>query len=152
MWVTSSIASRTCVNQRSENSGVSSISFGEYKFNSDYIFTRMGTCRSFCSVPLRYNARQFGSIFMAALRSRCGHYIFALWFLLLLLSSFFLSSPNLSRRRLDVYHPNFAALNRGRHLYSAGRPSRWALAHILVFCGGTPLSENACANCLKIAS
>jgi len=28
--------------------------------------------------------------------------------------------------------PNFAALNRGRHIYSAGRPSRWALAHILV--------------------
>jgi len=26
--------------------------------------------------------------------------------------------------------PNFVALNRGRHLYSAGRPSRWALAHI----------------------
>ena len=25
---------------------------------------------------------------------------------------------------------NFTALNRGRHLYSAGRPSRWALAHI----------------------
>ena len=23
-------------------------------------------------------------------------------------------------------------MNRGRHLYSAGRPSRWALAHILV--------------------
>jgi len=28
--------------------------------------------------------------------------------------------------------PNFAALSRGRLLYSAGRPSRWALAHILV--------------------
>ena len=28
--------------------------------------------------------------------------------------------------------PNFAALNRGCHRYSAGRPSRWALAHILV--------------------
>jgi len=28
--------------------------------------------------------------------------------------------------------PNFAALNRRRHLCSAGRPSRWALAHILV--------------------
>jgi len=27
---------------------------------------------------------------------------------------------------------NFAALSRGRHLYSAGRPSRWASAHILV--------------------
>ena len=28
--------------------------------------------------------------------------------------------------------PNFAALNRGRHLCLAGRPPRWALAHILV--------------------
>jgi len=28
--------------------------------------------------------------------------------------------------------PNFAALNRGRYLSSAGRPSCWALAHILV--------------------
>jgi len=27
-----------------------------------------------------------------------------------------------------------SVLNRGRHLYSAGPPSRWALAHILVFC------------------
>ena len=26
--------------------------------------------------------------------------------------------------------PDFAALNRGRHLCSAGRPSGWALAHI----------------------
>ena len=26
--------------------------------------------------------------------------------------------------------PNFAALNRGRHLCSAARPSRWALVHI----------------------
>jgi len=38
---------------------------------------------------------------MAALRSRCGHYIFAMWFLL---SIFFISSPNLSGRRVDVYH------------------------------------------------
>jgi len=29
--------------------------------------------------------------------------------------------------------PNFAALNRGRHLYSAGMPSRWVSAHILVY-------------------
>jgi len=28
--------------------------------------------------------------------------------------------------------PNFAALNRGRHVCSAGRLSRWAFAHILV--------------------
>ena len=43
---------------------------------------------------------------MAALRYRAGHYIFALWFLSF--SSIFLSSlfswPNLSGRRVDVYH------------------------------------------------
>ena len=39
---------------------------------------------------------------MAALRSRCGHYIFVLWFLVSIY--FFYSSPILSRRRLDVYH------------------------------------------------
>jgi len=38
---------------------------------------------------------------VAALRSRCGHYIFAQWFLISSSSSF--SSPNLSRPRLDVY-------------------------------------------------
>jgi len=42
---------------------------------------------------------------MAALRNRAGHYIFALWFLLLLSPIFFLfSSPNLNGRRVDVYH------------------------------------------------
>jgi len=109
------------------------------------------------------------------------HYILPCDFYLLssiYLLSFFYSSPNLSGRRLDVYHTfthgvalvrmnlecrsemccwrlaantgrksrqkspsghhrttstDFAALNRGRHLCSAGRPSRWALAHILVY-------------------
>ena len=140
---------------------------------------------------------------MAALCNRAGHYIFALWFLLLLL----FSSPILSGRRVSRYCTDvaqrrstklctmfdrlldwytiytfsgalaplrnfatckihfaskscvilywqryFTALQqrpsaklccvvqgmelrnccRGRHLYSAGRPSRWAFAHILV--------------------
>ena len=55
----------------------------------------------------------FWLLIMAALHSRCGHYIFVLWFLLLLLrlllSSFF-SSPNLSHRRLDVYHTSTHAV------------------------------------------
>jgi len=34
-----------------------------------------------------------------------------------------------------LLHGSLVALNRGRHLYSAGRPSRWALAHILVTFG-----------------
>jgi len=40
--------------------------------------------------------------------------------------------------------PNFAALNRGRHLCSAGRPSGWALAHILVYTnlGARPVRYN----------
>ena len=37
-----------------------------------------------------------------------------------------------ARQSSSGRQPNFAALNRGRHLCSAGRPSRWALAHILV--------------------
>jgi len=41
------------------------------------------------------------SLVMAALRSRCGHYIFSLWFLSIILSFY---SPNLSGRRLDAYH------------------------------------------------
>ena len=44
-----------------------------------------------------------------------------------------------ARQSSSGHQPNFAALNRGRHLYSAGRPSRWVLAHILVFfCYWTP--------------
>ena len=56
------------------------------------------------------------SVIMVNLRSRCGHHVFILWlwspyvigqtiiFLPLFLSSFFFSSPNLSSRRLDIYH------------------------------------------------
>ena len=40
-------------------------------------------------------------IIMAALWHRAGRYIFALWFLSFYL---FFSSPNLSGRRLNVYH------------------------------------------------
>jgi len=39
---------------------------------------------------------------MAALHSRCRHYIFAM--VSIFLSIFFLSSPNLSGSRLDAYH------------------------------------------------
>ena len=42
-------------------------------------------------------------VFMAVLCNRAGHYIFALWFVLLSIYLLFFS-PNLSRRRLDVYH------------------------------------------------
>ena len=37
-----------------------------------------------------------------------------------------------ARHSSSGHQPNFVALSRGRHLCSAGRPSRWALAHILV--------------------
>jgi len=37
-----------------------------------------------------------------------------------------------ARHSSSGHQPNFAALNRGRHLHWAGRPSRWASSHILV--------------------
>ena len=43
------------------------------------------------------------TLFMVALWNMAGHYIFMLWFLFSIYLSFF-SSPNLSGRRLDVYH------------------------------------------------
>ena len=38
-----------------------------------------------------------------------------------------------ARHRNNGRQPNFAALNRRRHLYPARRPSRWELAHILLY-------------------
>jgi len=46
-----------------------------------------------------YHPHPASAFIMVTLCNRADHYIFALWFL----SSFF-SSPNLSGRRLDVYH------------------------------------------------
>jgi len=59
---------------------------------------------------------------MAALCNRAGHYVFAL------------ADRGNEINRSSGRQPNFAALNSGRHLYSTGRPLRWALAHISSFC------------------
>jgi len=48
--------------------------------------------------------------------------------------------------------PNFEALNRGRHLYSAGRPSRWALAHILVVISFISARVTACSTVVMYAA
>jgi len=39
-----------------------------------------------------------------------------------------------ARQSSSERQPDFAAMNRGRHLCSAGRPSRWTLAHISSYC------------------
>jgi len=60
------------------------------------------TCMSLtCGVPSEWTMSLL--LVMVALWNRTDHYIFILWFLLSS-SSFFFSSPNLSRRRLDVCH------------------------------------------------
>ena len=46
---------------------------------------------------------------------------------------------SVTARHSSGRQPNFAAFNRGRHLYSAGRPSRWALAHISSYGYRSPL-------------
>jgi len=43
-----------------------------------------------------------------------------------------------ARHSIIGRQPNFAALNRGRHLYSAGQPSHWALAHVSSFAYNFP--------------
>jgi len=48
-------------------------------------------------------------LFMAALWNRAGHRIFVLWFVSSFFLFFFLSSPNLSGRRLDLYHTHGVA-------------------------------------------
>jgi len=54
-----------------------------------------------CCISALPEFNQLLDFFMVALCNRADHYIFALWFLS---SIFFFSSPNLSGRRLDVYH------------------------------------------------
>jgi len=70
----------------------------------------------------------------------------------------------IARRHSSIgCQPDFAALNRGRHLYSAGWPSRWALAHIssLVIVFGRPFVKrfalcyqtvvlSVCLSCLSV--
>ena len=49
------------------------------------------------------------------------------------LSIFMFTSDALLPGFPDSVTENFAVLNRGRHLYLAERPSRWAFVHILVY-------------------
>jgi len=73
----------------------------------DYIYTFSGCCSvtEFCQV-------QNSLCVLQVLRSPIGSII--------------------AQQSSSGREPNFAALSTGRHLYSAGRPSRWALAHIPV--------------------
>jgi len=46
--------------------------------------------------------------------------------------AFFYISSIAAQRLCSVHQANFAEFSKGHHLYWAGRPSRWASAHILV--------------------
>jgi len=74
---------------------------------------------------------------MAALWNAAGHYIFALWFLSSSSSSFFRRLMSAVAEWMStillLQGMELRNFRRGRHRYSAGRPSRWASAHILVF-------------------
>jgi len=72
----------------------------------------LGSVESYCRTAIGGRVSSLWSsyrldkkLFMAALWNRAGHYIFMLWFLsIFFYLSIFFSSPNLSGRRLDVYH------------------------------------------------
>jgi len=65
--------------------------------NSAALWTTVSPCQSHSFACIRLSLMH---IFMAALRSRCGHYIFVRF----LLSFFFFSSLNLNGHRVDVDH------------------------------------------------
>ena len=69
------------------------------------------------------------SAIMAALCNRAGRYIFALWFLSFYRSIYlFYSSPNLSGRRLDVYHTSARGVAQCEfimHVWSVPLAARW---------------------------
>jgi len=69
------------------------------------------------------------SVVLAALWNRAGHYIFALWFL----SFFLVFFPRLISAVTEWMSTMMLLHMVWHHLYSTGQPSRWALAHILVF-------------------
>ena len=75
-----------------------------------------------------FAANGFLRLVMVALCNRADHYIGAP----LQISTGYVSWQRYCTASSSGRQPNFAALNRGRHLCSAGRPSGWALAHILV--------------------
>ena len=56
-----------------------------------------------------------------------------------------------ARQSSSGHQPNIAALNIGRHQYSAGRPSRWAFAHILVLIYINDLEEEVVSKVFKFA-
>ena len=60
----------------------------------------IGTLTQFCLLLVHGQV----TIIMVALCNRADHYIFILFLSFFLSSFFFFSSPNLSSRRLDVYH------------------------------------------------
>ena len=98
------------------------------KWLSVYVLKNVQKKMGTLSTVGQKSATELLPVIMAALRSRCGHYIFALWFLS---SIFFYSSPNLSGRRLDVYHT--IQYNTNKNLYSAKfvdktRQRRWVVS------------------------
>ena len=78
----------------------------------------LGSVESYCRIAIGGRVSSLWSsyrldkkLFMAALWNRAGHYIFMLWFLsIFFYISIFFSSPNLSGRRLDVYHTSTHAV------------------------------------------
>ena len=69
------------------------------RFSSVFVFS---TARSELRKVLFLAPSVCGFFVMAALWNSAGHYIFMLWFLSIFF--YFFSSPNLSGRRLGVYH------------------------------------------------
>ena len=106
----------------------------------------LGTITQFCraiSSPLRHISTIGKNILNNIISSTCPHNMvnfgplaaktcWRVWGTPANFNGFRVMAALLHGHSSSGRQPNFAALNRARHLYSAGRPSRWAFAHILI--------------------
>jgi len=82
--------------------------------------------------PANFNGfRVLASLLQRRRSMEANHTFHNVWPLPRLIDYIYIGSIT-ARQSSSGHEPNFAVLSTERHLYSAGQPSRWALAHILV--------------------
>ena len=125
---------------------VSCVAHWKYRVQKSHQKSPSGHLRttlSGCIFATKARINNWKNLFSSNMSSRCPHNMVnfgplaneiapVVWAPQLISMGFALGSVT-ARQSSSGRQPNFAALNRGRHLCSAGRPSCWALAHTVVF-------------------
>jgi len=130
VWLSANLGCRfeTCCKRLSENTGRKNLPSGLHHTNlSGYIFAtkaridnrKKNLLNSNNSPTCPHNMVNFGPL--------VAEIFWRVWGITAIFNG-----SSVTARLSSGRQPNVAALNRGRHLYSAGWPSRWTSAHIVV--------------------